>query len=76
MSPNPNNSTNGSAKTNSHTRNALFLKDINFFAVKDQANTLRPVFQIKMASVERDHLIRNILSVCQFNQKISHPLNR
>jgi len=31
-----NKSADGSAKTNSCTRNALFLMDINFFGVKDQ----------------------------------------
>jgi hypothetical protein len=29
-------SNDGSAKTNSHTRNTLLLMDINFFGVKDQ----------------------------------------
>jgi len=31
-----NKSADGSAKTNSHTRNTLLLMDINFFGVKDQ----------------------------------------
>lgn len=39
-----NKSADGSAKTNSCTRNALFLMDINFFGVKDQSNEIIKIY--------------------------------